>query len=205
MNFIDNVKIPCIGNHPRNIIFLVCDAFGVLPPVSKLTPEQAMYYYMSGYTAKVAGTETGVTEPQPTFSACFGAPFLVWHPSRYAELLAEKMERHGANAWLVNTGWTGGPYGIGKRMSIKYTRAIIDAIHSGELVDTPTVVEPIFGLNIPMEIAGIPDETLVPEKSWPNKIAYEQQARKLARMFQENFAKYADVADEKIAAAGPKG
>ena len=164
-----------------------------------------MYYYMSGYTAKVAGTETGVTEPQPTFSACFGAPFLVWHPSRYAELLAEKMERHGANAWLVNTGWTGGPYGIGKRMSIKYTRAIIDAIHSGELVDTPTVVEPIFGLNIPMEIAGIPDETLVPEKSWPNKIAYEQQARKLARMFQENFAKYADVADEKIAAAGPKG
>ena len=205
MNFIDNVKIPCIGNHPRNIIFLVCDAFGVLPPVSKLTPEQAMYYYMSGYTAKVAGTETGVTEPQPTFSACFGAPFLVWHPSRYAELLAEKMERHGANAWLVNTGWTGGPYGIGKRMSIKYTRAIIDAIHSGELADTPTVVEPIFGLNIPMEIAGIPDETLVPEKSWPNKIAYEQQARKLARMFQENFAKYADVADDKIAAAGPKG
>ncbi len=203
MEFIENVKIPCLGKHPKNIIFLVCDAFGVLPPVSELTPEQAMYYYMSGYTAKVAGTEMGVTEPQPIFSACFGAPFLVWHPSKYAELLAQKMEKHGAKAWLVNTGWSGGPYGIGKRMSIKHTRAIIDAIHSGELCSSPKTTDEFFGLHIPTQATNIPADVLIPQISWNDPEAYQHMAMKLARMFQDNFAKYADIADDKIAEAGP--
>ncbi|MEM7788019.1 MAG: phosphoenolpyruvate carboxykinase (ATP), partial [Bacteroidota bacterium] len=141
---IDNAKIPCVGGHPSNVIFLTADAFGVLPPVAKLTPEQAMYHFISGYTAKVAGTEVGVTEPVATFSACFGAPFMVWHPSTYAELLAEKIDRHGSDVWLVNTGWTGGPYGTGNRMSLAHTRAIIDAIHDGSLAQAPTVRDPVF-------------------------------------------------------------
>ena len=150
---IPNAKIPCVGGHPNNIIFLTADAFGALPPVSRLTPEQAMYHFISGYTAKVAGTEMGVNEPQATFSACFGAAFLVWHPSKYAELLAEKMRTYSANAWLVNTGWSGGPYGIGSRIKLKYTRAIIDAIHSGELANIETIQEPIFGMEVPTTAA----------------------------------------------------
>jgi len=146
IEFIPNAKIPCIGGHPQDIIFLTCDAFGVLPPVSRLTPEQAMYHFISGYTARVAGTEVGVTEPQAAFSACFGAPFLVWHPARYAELLAEKMRQYGSHAWLVNTGWSGGAYGTGKRMKLAYTRSIIDAIHDGALYQATSAIDPIFGL-----------------------------------------------------------
>ncbi|MCA9899142.1 MAG: phosphoenolpyruvate carboxykinase (ATP), partial [Anaerolineales bacterium] len=166
IEYIPNAKIPCVGGHPRHIILLTADAFGVLPPVSKLTPEQAMYHFISGYTAKVAGTEVGITEPQATFSACFGAAFMVWHPSKYAELLAEKMAKHGASAWLVNTGWTGGPYGVGSRMKLSYTRSIIDAIHSGELENVDYVADPIFGLAIPTSCPNVPSDLLIPKNTW---------------------------------------
>ncbi|QDU57774.1 phosphoenolpyruvate carboxykinase (ATP) [Aeoliella mucimassa] len=200
---IPNAKIPCIGGHPKNIVFLTCDAFGVLPPVSKLTPEQAMYHFISGYTAKVAGTEVGVTEPEATFSACFGAPFLVWHPSKYAELLAEKMRSYGATAWLVNTGWSGGAYGTGERMSLKYTRAIIDAIHDGTLVDAPTATDPVFGVEVPTECANVPSEILVPKNTWADKEAFEKTAGKLASLFVTNFKKFEEGASDEIKAAGP--
>src|SRR5690606_30447073 len=156
-----------------NVIFLTADAFGVLPPVSKLTPEQAMYHFISGYTAKVAGTEVGVTEPQATFSACFGAPFLVWHPTKYAEMLAEKLQKHNAQTWLVNPGWTGGSYGVGKRMSLPHTRAIIDAIHSGELAKAETIEDPLFGLQIPTKVPGVPSEVLIPKNTWADKAAFD--------------------------------
>ena len=156
IEFIRNAKIPCVAGHPTDMIFLTCDAFGVLPPVSKLTPAQAMYHFISGYTAKVAGTEMGVTEPQATFSPCFGGPFLVWHPSKYAELLAAKMQQHKANAWLVNTGWSGGAYGTGRRMKLKLTRAIINAIHSGELAAAKTAHDPVFGFAVPTACPGVP-------------------------------------------------
>ena len=204
IEYIPNAKIPCVGDHPKNVIFLTCDAFGVLPPVSKLTPAQAMYHFISGYTAKVAGTEMGVTEPQATFSACFGAAFLVWHPTKYAEMLAEKMQKHGATAWLVNTGWSGGSYGVGKRMSIQHTRTIIDAIHSGELNDAPTIVHPHFGLHIPTRCSTVPVETLIPQNTWKDKKAYEETAVKLAGLFQKNFEKYANLASKEIIDAGPK-
>ena len=203
IDFIPNAKIPCVGGHPDNIILLTCDAFGVLPPVSRLTPEQAMYHFISGYTAKVAGTEVGVTEPEATFSACFGAPFLVFHPARYAELLAEKMRTHGSAAWLVNTGWSGGAYGIGKRMSLKYTRAIIDAIHDGSLAQAATASDPVFGLAIPTECAGVPPEILVPKNTWSDKGAFDATAGKLAGMFTANFKKFTNDASEEIIAAGP--
>ncbi|MEX1365499.1 MAG: phosphoenolpyruvate carboxykinase (ATP) [Nannocystaceae bacterium] len=201
---IPNAKIPCVGGHPNNVILLTCDAFGVLPPVSKLSPEQAMYHFISGYTAKVAGTEVGVTEPEATFSACFGSPFLVWHPTVYAEMLAEKLRTTGAQTWLVNTGWTGGPYGVGRRMSIKHTRAIIDAIHSGALVDAPTVVDPIFGVAVPTEVAGVPSEALQPRNTWADKAAFDATAKKLAHLFTANFAQYESKASEEIRSAGPK-
>ncbi len=204
IEFIDNAKIPCVGGTPKNIIFLTCDAFSVLPPVSKLTPAQAMYHFISGYTAKVAGTEMGVTEPQATFSSCFGAPFLVWHPTRYAELLAEKIRQHNTDVWLVNTGWSGGPYGVGKRMSIAHTRAIIDAIHDGSLRDAPTTPDPIFGVAVPQECAGIPAEVLNPVNTWSDEGAYKEMAAKLADLFNSNFEKYADQASEEIRAAAPK-
>jgi len=201
---IANAKIPCIGGHPKNIILLTCDAFGVLPPVSRLSPEQAMYHFISGYTAKVAGTEVGVTEPEATFSACFGAPFLVLHPARYAELLAEKIRDHQSSAWLVNTGWSGGAYGTGKRMSLKYTRAIIDAIHDGSLNKAPTTTDPVFGLEIPTACANVPDEILVPKNTWSDTAGFDRTAGKLAGLFAENFKKYADDASEAIQAAGPQ-
>ncbi|MCG8450992.1 MAG: phosphoenolpyruvate carboxykinase (ATP) [Pirellulales bacterium] len=204
IEFIPNAKIPCVGGHPDNIILLTCDAFGVLPPVSQLTPEQAMYHFISGYTAKVAGTEVGVTEPEATFSACFGAPFLVLHPARYAELLAEKMRQHGAKAWLVNTGWSGGPYGVGERMSLKYTRAIIDAIHDASLVEAPAETDPVFGFAVPTECANVPNEILVPKNTWTDKAAFDTTAAKLAGLFAENFKKFADDASDEIIAAGPK-
>ncbi len=204
IEFIPNAKIPCVGGHPKNVIFLTADAFGALPPVSKLTAEQAMYHFISGYTAKVAGTEMGVTEPEATFSACFGAAFMVWHPSKYAELLAEKLDKHGATAWLVNTGWTGGPYGVGKRMSLKHTRAIIDAIHDGSLENVEYVADPVFGLAVPTSCPDVPAEVLVPKNTWADKAAYDKQAAKLAQLFITNFEKYKEGSSEAIINAGPK-
>jgi len=204
IEYIPNAKIPCVAKHPNNVILLTADAFGVLPPVAKLTPEQAMYHFISGYTAKVAGTEMGVTEPQATFSACFGAPFLVWHPARYAELLAAKLQTHGAQTWLVNTGWTGGPYGTGHRMKIAHTRAIIDGIHSGALAASGTIVDPTFGFEIPTHCPGVPEEVLVPRNTWRDGAAYDAMALKLARLFQQNFTTFEDGASEAIKQAGPK-
>jgi len=204
IEYIPNAKIPCVGGHPRNILLLTCDAFGVLPPVSRLTPEQAMYHFISGYTAKVAGTEVGVTEPEATFSACFGAPFLVLHPARYAELLAKKMRTHNVDTWLVNTGWSGGAYGVGKRISLKYTRAIIDAIHDGSLSQTSTLTDPVFGLEIPTSCAHVPDEILMPKKTWADPVAFDQTAMKLAELFTENFKHYQSGASEAVKSAGPK-
>ena len=204
IEYISNAKIPCIAGHPKNIIFLTYDAFGVLPPVSKLTPEQAMYHFISGYTAKVAGTEMGVTEPQATFSACFGAAFLVWPPSRYAEMLADKMREHNTTAWLVNTGITGGAYGVGSRINLKNTRSIIQAIHSGELKDAPTQPDEIFGFEIPMSCPDVPSEILLPKKTWENADEYTKQAKKLARLFTDNFKKYEEDSSDEIIHAGPK-
>jgi phosphoenolpyruvate carboxykinase (ATP) len=204
VEFIPNAKIPCVAKHPKNVIFLTCDAFGVLPPVSKLTPEQAMYHFISGYTAKVAGTEMGVKDPEATFSACFGAAFMVWHPTKYAELLADKIAKNGSQAWLVNTGWSGGGYGVGKRMSLKYTRAILDSIHDGSLAKAPTVVDPIFGLHVPTTCANVPAEILNPKNTWGDKAAYDTKAKHLAGLFNKNFGKYADRASDKIRGAGPK-
>ncbi|EHQ52140.1 phosphoenolpyruvate carboxykinase [Ectothiorhodospira sp. PHS-1] len=204
VEFIPNAKIPCTGGHPSHVIFLTCDAFSVLPPVSRLTPAQAMYHFISGYTAKVAGTEMGVTEPEATFSACFGAPFLVWHPTRYAALLAERIRRHDVRVWMVNTGWSGGPYGVGKRMSIAHTRAIIDAIHDGSLDQVETVQDPIFGVHIPVSCPNVPDEVLVPSNTWQDPQAYQETARKLARLFHENFKTYADQASPELLAAAPR-
>jgi len=204
IEYIPNAKIPCVGPKPNNVIFLTADAFSVLPPVSKLTPEQAMYHFISGYTAKVAGTEVGVTEPEATFSACFGAPFLVWHPTKYAELLAQKMREQNVDVWLVNTGWTGGPYGVGHRMSIKHTRAILDAIHDGSLKDASYTEDPVFGLAIPTSCPNVPDEVLVPKNTWKDPSDYEKTAKKLAGLFHENFKKYADQASEAILKAGPR-
>ncbi len=204
VEFIPNTKLPCVGGTPSNVIFLTCDAFSVLPPVSRLTPAQAMYYFISGYTAKVAGTEMGVTEPEATFSSCFGAPFLVWHPTRYAELLADKIRSSGARIWLVNTGWTGGPYGEGQRMSIAHTRAIIDAIHDGSLEQAETVTDPVFGFEVPTSCPRVPSEVLIPENTWKDKGAYQAMARKLAGLFHQNFREYADQASAEIRAAAPR-
>ena len=203
IEFIQNAKIPCVAGHPTDVIFLTCDAFGVLPPVSALSPADAMYHFMSGYTAKVAGTEMGITEPQATFSPCFGGPFLVWHPSKYAQLLAAKMTQHHARVWLVNTGWGGGAYGVGKRISLKHTRAIIDAIHSGALVNAPRQRDPVFGFDVVTECPGVPPEILLPRAAWADQAAFDATARKLAGLFRENFSKYAAGATAEVRAAGP--
>ncbi|MGE0432747.1 MAG: phosphoenolpyruvate carboxykinase (ATP) [Planctomycetota bacterium] len=204
IEFIHNAKIPCVGGHPKNLIFLTCDAYGILPPVSRLTPEQAMYHFISGYTAKVAGTEVGVKEPEATFSPCFGGPFLVWHPTKYAEMLAAKLQKHGAQTWLVNTGWSGGGYGVGSRMKLKFTRAIVDAIHSGELHGAATIADPVFGLAVPTACPGVPAEILQPRNTWKDAAAYDEKARKLAGLFRENFKKYEAGASDAIKAAGPR-
>lgn len=205
IEYIANAKIPCEANHPKNIIFLTYDAFGVLPPVSKLSPEQAMYHFISGYTAKVAGTEVGVTEPQATFSACFGAAFLVWPPAKYAEMLAEKMRTHNAKAWLVNTGITGGAYGKGgERINLKNTRAIIDAIHAGVLDELDTVEDEVFGFKIPTSCPNVPSEILLPRNSWENAEEYDTQAQKLGKLFEKNFDKYKAESSEAIINAGPR-
>jgi phosphoenolpyruvate carboxykinase (ATP) len=203
IEFIRNARVPCAAGHPTDIIFLACDAFGVLPPVSRLSPSQAMYHFISGYTAKVAGTEVGVTEPQATFSPCFSGPFLVWHPTRYAALLAEKMARHKADVWLVNTGWTGGAYGWGSRMKLAYTRAILDAIHDGTLAGAPTTPDPVFGLAMVTACPGVPPEMLIPRNTWPDPLAYDAAARKLARLFRENFRAYETSALD-LSSAGPR-
>lgn len=201
---IPNARIPCRAGQPTDIIFLTCDAFGVLPPVAKLSPEQAMFHFISGYTAKVAGTEMGVTEPEATFSACFGAPFMVWHPTKYAELLAEKMQKHQVNVWLVNTGWSGGAYGVGSRIKLKYSRAIINAINSGELATVATVKDERFGFDVVTACTDVPSEILDPINVWEDKAAFAKQADALAAMFVENFAQYADQAGDAIKSAAPK-
>ena len=203
LEFIPNAKIPAIAGHAKNVIFLTCDAYGVLPPVSKLTPDQAMYHFIAGYTAKVAGTEVGIKEPQPTFSACFGEAFLIRHPSVYAELLAAKIKENGAKVWLVNSGWTGGKYGVGKRMDIKDTRKIIDAIHSGELDKAPTKVLDVFGLQVPTTAPGVNPNVLMPKNTWTDKADYDATLRKLGGQFIENFKKYEAGASAAIKAAGP--
>ncbi|MBL0212610.1 MAG: phosphoenolpyruvate carboxykinase (ATP) [Myxococcales bacterium] len=204
LDSIPNAKLPAVGGHPKNVIFLTADAFGVLPPVSKLTPGQAMYHYISGYTAKVAGTEQGVKDPEPTFSPCFGGPFLVWHPTKYAELLAEKLRKHGAQTWLVNTGWSGGAYGTGSRIKLKYTRAIIDAIHAGTLAGVATAEDPVFGFQVPTSCPEVPPEMLQPRNTWSDKAAYDDKAKKVATLFRENFKKYEAQASAEVRGGGPK-
>jgi phosphoenolpyruvate carboxykinase (ATP) len=204
IEFIPSAKIPCLGGQPKNIILLTCDAFGVLPPVARLTPAQAMYHFISGYTAKVAGTEVGVKDPEATFSACYGAAFLIWHPMKYAQMLADKIEGHGASAWLINTGWTGGSYGSGSRIRLAYTRAIVDAIHSGQLAKAPTTTEPVFGLSIPTAVPGVPSGMLIPRNTWIKPTAYDAKANHLAKLFAANFAQYADHATHEVQAAGPQ-
>ena len=192
------------GGHPKHIVFLTADAFGVLPPIAKLSREQAMYYFLSGYTAKVAGTERGVTEPQATFSSCFGGVFLVWHPTKYAELLGRLLQEHDSRVWLVNTGWTGGPYGVGKRMKLGFTRAMVRAAFEGGLDAIKTRTDPVFGLAVPQSVPGVPTEILDPRGTWSDASAYDAQAKKLAEMFRKNFEKFGTVA-AKIRDAGPQG
>ena len=190
LHYIPNYVKSGRGGHPKNIVFLTADAFGVLPPVAKLTREQAMYYFLSGYTAKVAGTERGVKEPQATFSSCFGAVFLVWHPTKYAEMLGKLIDEHGSDVWLVNTGWTGGAFGVGKRMKLSHTRAMVHSLLRGDLAKAKMDVDPVFGLSVPTQIADVPNEVLSPRNTWPDKAAYDEQAKKLAAMFRENFGKF---------------
>ncbi len=203
LSHLSNIVEEGRAGHPENIVMLTADAFGVLPPISKLTTEQAMYHFISGYTAKVAGTEKGVTEPKATFSTCFGAPFMALHPSVYAKLLGEKIVKHKTKCWLVNTGWTGGPYGIGSRMKIKYTRAILTAALEGKLDNVEYVKDPIFNLMVPTTCPEVPVEILNPRNTWSNKAAYDEQAKKLANMFVENFKEYSEGTSESIRNSGP--
>ena len=193
------------GGHPKTVVFLTADAFGVLPPVARLTPEQAMYYFLSGYTAKVAGTERGVTEPQATFSACFGAVFLVWHPTKYAELLGAKLRAHGSTVWLVNTGWSGGAYGTGQRMKLSYTRAMVRAALSGALDRAATRTDPVFGLDVPVAVEGVPGAVLDARGTWADGAAYDAQAARLAGMFRANIEKFGAAVSAEVKAAGPRG
>lgn len=204
IDFIQRIKKPCLGGHPNNIIFLTCDAFGVLPPVSKLTAQQAMYHFLSGYTAKIPGTEMGVTEPLATFSTCFGAAFMVLHPMQYATLLEQKINKHKTNVWLVNTGWIGGGLKHGKRISLSHTRAIIDAIHNGSLVKESYVKLPLFDLDIPVKCNQIPDKILNPVISWDNEERYWGSAKKLALLFIDNFRQYKAGKGMRLAKYGPK-
>lgn len=207
LHFISNAQEPSIGGLPKNIFFLTCDAYGVLPPISKLTPGQAMYQFISGYTARVAGTEAGVTEPKATFSACFGAPFLPLHPGKYAEMLGEKMRTHQVNVWMINTGWSGGGYGVGNRMKLSYTRAMITAALNGELDQVEFEKHPVFGMLMPKMCPGVPKELLHPRYTWADRAAYDQAASKLAEMFIQNFEKYAAGVSNEIlqSAPNPKG
>jgi phosphoenolpyruvate carboxykinase (ATP) len=200
---IHNATRTGMGDHPKNIIFLTADAFGVLPPVSKLTPEQTMYHFISGYTAKVAGTERGVTEPKATFSTCFGAPFMAQHPSVYADLLGQMIDEHNVKCWMLNTGWTGGSFGVGQRIKLAYTRAMVNAILNGELDQVEYTRDPIFRLLVPTSCPGVPDEILLSRNTWQDPAAYDRQAQELANMFANNFTQFADHVSETIRAAGP--
>ncbi|TCD68062.1 Protein kinase C-like 1 [Steccherinum ochraceum] len=205
IEYIPGAQIPClVDRQPSNIIMLTCDAFGVLPPVSKLTPEQASYHFLAGYTSKTPGTEDGVLEPIPTFSTCYSAPFIVLHPGRYAEMLAERMAKHQVNCWLINTGWTGGKYGTGKRCPLKVTRRIVDAVHSGELAKAEYETFDVFGLQIPTGLEGVPRELLNPKLAWQDKEAFEREVRKLGGMFKKAFALYEQDVEEKVRLAGPQ-
>ncbi len=205
LTHLDNVVKEGMGGHPENIVFLTADAFGVLPPISKLTIDQATYHFLLGYTAKLAGTEAGVTEPKATFSACFGAPFMPLHPSEYAKLLAKKIEANNARCWLVNTGWTGGPYGVGERISIKYTRALLNAALEGRLDDVEYMQDPIFCLSVPTSCPNVPSEILVPRNTWNDKAAYDRKAKELADLFTENFKQYENFVSDQVYGSGPTG
>jgi phosphoenolpyruvate carboxykinase (ATP) len=204
LTFISNALEPSIGKTPKNIFFLTCDAYGVLPPISKLTAGQAMYQFISGYTAKVAGTEAGVTEPKSTFSACFGAPFLPLHPAQYAEMLGKKMNEHNVNVWMINTGWSGGAYGVGSRMKLGYTRAMITAALEGKLDNVEYIAHRVFGVMMPTECPGVPSEILSPRNTWADEDAYDAMSKNLGEQFIKNFEKYASGANEEILAAAPK-
>jgi phosphoenolpyruvate carboxykinase (ATP) len=205
LEFIDNFVPSGQGGHPKNIVMLTADAFGVLPPIARLSPAGAMYHFLSGYTAKVAGTEKGVTEPMATFSTCFGAPFMVLHPTVYAKFLGERIARHEARVWLVNTGWTGGAYGIGSRMKIAHTRGMIKAALSGELDNVAYATDPFFNLEVPQAVPGVPSEVLNPRGTWHNAADYDEQAARLARMFIDNFKAFEADASPDVMAAGPRG
>jgi len=204
LGHLEHVDVEGLAGHPRAVIFLTCDAFGVLPPISRLNEAQAMYHFLSGYTAKVGGTERGVTEPVATFSACFGAPFMPLPPAAYAELLGEKIRRHEPSVWLINTGWTGGPYGVGRRIELAYTRRMVHAALDGSLDGAPMSTHPVFGLACPKAIDGVPAEALDPRRSWVDPCAYDQYARRLARMFRENFDAMACTVSEEVRAAAPR-
>ena len=205
ITFISNSVRGGHAGHPRNVVFLTADAFGVMPPIARLTREQAMYHFLSGYTAKLAGTERGVTEPKAAFSTCFGAPFLPLPPAVYAKMLGEKLDQHDAQCWLVNTGWTGGAYGVGQRMKLGYTRAMVHAALRGLLDNVPTQEDPVFGLHIPEHVRGVPSEVLQPRNTWSDSAAYDREAGKLAGMFRENFTKFEADVSPAVRAAGPKG
>ena len=204
LEFIGNADPTGMTTHPKNVVFLTADAFGILPPISRLTREQAQYHFISGYTAKLAGTEIGVTEPKATFSAGFGAPFLPRHPGEYARMLAERLERFEVPVWLVNTGWSGGPYGTGERMRIDHTRVMVRAALQGKLADVQYELDPVFGVEVPLQVPGVPDEVLRPRDTWPDPEAYDAKARELAGMFAENFEAYADGVPAEVRAAGPR-
>jgi len=204
IDFIPNIEPSGMAGHPHNIIMLTADAFGVLPPIAKLSPEQAMYHFISGYTAKVAGTEKGITEPKATFSTCFGAPFMALHPSVYAKLLGEKIKKHNVKCWLINTGWTGGPYGEGHRMKIEFTRNMLNAALNGELDDVETFEDQFFGLKIPKSVNEVPSEILNPRNTWNDKNKYDETAKKLVAMFHENFKNFENDVDEIIRKSGPR-
>jgi phosphoenolpyruvate carboxykinase (ATP) len=204
IEFIPNASSSGLGGHPRDIVLLTADAFGILPPIARLTPEQAMYHFLSGYTAKLAGTERGVKEPSTTFSACFGAPFLALHPGVYAKLLGEKIARHRSRVWLLNTGWTGGPYGTGRRLPLSSTRAMLHAALSGALDQARYLPDPTFGLEVPVECPDVPRDLLVPRQTWPSPELYDQKARELAARFRENFRRFEGNVGSKVRAAGPK-
>jgi phosphoenolpyruvate carboxykinase (ATP) len=204
LSHLPNIVPSRMAGHPKNIIMLTADAFGVLPPIARLTPEQAMYHFISGYTAKVAGTERGVTEPIATFSACFGAPFMVRHPSVYAQLLADKIAGHGAACWLVNTGWTGGPYGTGSRMKIQHTRALLNGALNGALEGVEMRIDPLFSFRVPVKAPDVPSEILNPRDTWSDPAAYDAQAKKLAGLFQENFVQFQDQTPKAVLEAGPR-
>jgi phosphoenolpyruvate carboxykinase (ATP) len=204
IDFIPNASETGMGNHPENIIFLTADAFGVLPPISRLTPEQAMYHFISGYTAKVAGTERGVTEPQATFSACFGSPFMPLHPTVYAELLAEKIKKHKAKVWMVNTGWTGGEFGTGERIRLRYTRKMLSEAIAGKLDKVEYVKDPIFGFQVPIQVTDVPSKVLIPRYTWDDAMEYDKKARELAQMFVNNFKQFESQASKELLSAAPR-